>query len=322
MPDIHKQGRTLKLFLVDGTPTGVITAELGNWSGKAIVAPRIALPSLIKREEAGRTGIYILMGPDPDSADRTLVYVGESDSVKTRLATHDADENKQFFTRICLIVSKDDNLTKAHGRYLESRLIGSIRTSARAKLVNNTEPEVRGLPESEIADMEGFLSEVEVLLPVLGFDILRPVAAQASQTSVDPNENLTFLFTEAGTKARAREASGEFVVLAGSLARAKETNTCPHHTRNIRRQLLEDGALILEPNGDHYQLTRDIAFGSPSGAGAFIYGGSVNGRLYWKEAKTGQSYGDLRANKLNEAQTSEIQQPALIRGANGSAKAL
>jgi hypothetical protein len=42
---------------------------------------------------------------------RQLVYVGEGDQVKSRLAAHDADEAKEFFTRAVLIVSKDENLT-------------------------------------------------------------------------------------------------------------------------------------------------------------------------------------------------------------------
>jgi hypothetical protein len=87
-----RRGRTLKLYLVDGTPSGVITAELGVSSVRAAVASRTALPDLIRREEATRTGIYLLVGPDPDLPVRQLVYVGEGDQVRTRLATHDADE--------------------------------------------------------------------------------------------------------------------------------------------------------------------------------------------------------------------------------------
>lgn len=297
------RGRTLKLFLVDGTPTGVITAELGNWSGKALVAPRASLPDLIKRPEASRTGVYLLLGPDPNAAERNLVYVGESDSVRNRLAAHDADENKQFFIRVCLVVSKDENLTKAHGRYLESRLIELIGSAKRANILNGTEPESRGLPESEVADMEGFLAEIEVLLPVLGFDVLRPAAQAApGEAEAIPEQQPIFTFTEAGTNARAKEVAGEFVVLAGSLARARETNTCPHGIKVLRQRLLEEGALIPESNGEEYRFTRDVAFGSPSGAGALIYGGSVNGRLYWKEASSGKTYGELRAKELVAAQ--------------------
>ena len=56
-----RRGRTLKLYLVDGSPSGVITAELGVSSVRAAVATRTALPDLIRREEATRTGIYLLV---------------------------------------------------------------------------------------------------------------------------------------------------------------------------------------------------------------------------------------------------------------------
>ncbi len=294
-------GRTLKLYLVDGSPTGVITAELGNWSGKVLVASRSALPDLVKRKEAGQTGVYLLTGPDPTSLGRTLVYVGESDTVKRRLVAHDSDEAKQFFDRICIIVSKDENLTKAHGRYLESRILELIRKAARVHPVNATEPEFGGLPEAEIADMEGFLSEVEVLLPVLGFDLLRSgidtdVGPQAP-TDVGP----TFRFTEAGTSARAKEAGGEFVVLAGSKARVKEVKSCPEGARALRRQLVEDGALKKEPEGKLYHFVRDVPFGSPSGAASAVYGGSVSGRIYWKVEGSDLNYGEWRDQRLATA---------------------
>jgi hypothetical protein len=42
------KGRTLKIFLVDGTPNGLLTAEVMNWTGHAITGPRTRLPELLK----------------------------------------------------------------------------------------------------------------------------------------------------------------------------------------------------------------------------------------------------------------------------------
>ena len=112
---ISRRGRTLKLYLVDGSPSGVITAELGISSVRAAVASRTALPELIRREEAARTGLYLLVGPDPDLPGRQLVYVGEGDQVKSRLAAHDSDESKEFFTRAVLIVARDASVAAGFG---------------------------------------------------------------------------------------------------------------------------------------------------------------------------------------------------------------
>ena len=307
-----RRGRTLKLYLVDGSPSGVITAELGVSSVRAAVATRTALPDLIRREEATRTGIYLLVGPDPDLPGRQLVYVGEGDQVRTRLAAHDSDESKDFFTRAVLIVSKDENLTKAHGRYLESRVIAAIRGAGRAKLVNGTEPPFKGLPEPEIADMERVLDEIEVLLPVLGFDILRPAgqeagAASAPPPKADPGKPVTtslggptFTFTESGADAKAREANGEFVVLAGSLAKRQEVPSCAEPLKRRRAEMIAEGALEITPDGKFLRFTADAAFDSPSGASRVVYGGNVSGPRCWKHAATGQTYGDWRKSQIGD----------------------
>jgi len=52
------QGRTIRLFLVDGKPTGIMTAEIGNWSGKIVIGGRADLPEIVRRPEAGKTGVY------------------------------------------------------------------------------------------------------------------------------------------------------------------------------------------------------------------------------------------------------------------------
>ena len=237
---LQTHGRSLKLFLVDGTPTGVITAELGNWSGMAVVASRTALPDLIKRPESSRTGVYLLAGADPDTTSGTLVYVGEGDNPKDRLVAHDADESKQFFTRVCLIVAKDGNLNKAYARYLESRLIALVRDSPRAKLVNIKKQESKPHSESERADVEGFLAEIEVLLPLLGFDFLRS-AAVANINQADVSAEPIFIFTGAGASARARVTGGAFVVLAGSIARKAEVASLNKGSKNLRQDLVNDG---------------------------------------------------------------------------------
>ena len=309
-----RRGRTLKLYLVDGSPSGVITAELGISSVRAAVASRTALPDLIRRDEAARTGIYLLVGPDPDLPGRQLVYVGEGDQVRTRLAAHDADEAKDFFTRAVLIVSKDENLTKAHGRYLESRVIAAIRGAGRVKLVNGTEPPFKGLPEPEIADMERVLDEIEVLLPVLGFDILRPAGQEAGaalnasakaepvKSSVAMAEGPIFTFTESGADAKAREANGEFVVLAGSLAKRQEVPSCAEPLKRRRAEMIAEGALEVTPDGKFLRFTADTAFDSPSGASRVVYGGNVSGPRYWKQAVTGQTYSDWRKSQIGDGE--------------------
>lgn len=310
---LSQRGRSLRLFLVDGTASGVIIAELGVSSLRAAVASRTALPDLIKRPEAEKTGIYLLVGPDPELAGRELVYVGEGDQVRSRLASHDSDPAKDFFTRAVLIVSKDTNLTKAHARYLESRVIAAIKDAKRAKLTNGTEPPFKGLPEPDVADMERVLDEIELLLPVLGFDILRAAGVEVSDNVASPSPKIAtpfatrsddiFTFTEAGTSARAYEGSGEFVILEGSLARLAENDSCGDSVKRQRAQMLADGILVPVEGGGCLRFTRDAGFDSSSRAASIVYGGNASGPQFWKHQTTKQSYRDWRADRI-QAQTS------------------
>jgi hypothetical protein len=36
-------GKTVRIFLADGEPTGILLAEIGNWTGWVLVAPRSQL---------------------------------------------------------------------------------------------------------------------------------------------------------------------------------------------------------------------------------------------------------------------------------------
>src|SRR5210317_1208784 len=113
------QAATIKLFLVHGSPSGLRTAELSNWSGKAIAAPRTEISDLLKREELTSPGFYLLTGVEPDSGD-PAIYIGEAENVASRLKGH---AGKDFWNAVTVFVSKDENLTKAHIRYLEGLLI-------------------------------------------------------------------------------------------------------------------------------------------------------------------------------------------------------
>jgi hypothetical protein len=122
-------GRTIKLFLVDGVPDGMRTAEIMSWTGARSVSASVSIAALLARPEVKKTGAYLLIGPDPADANQTMVYVGEGDNVGVRLSNHNKDTDKEFWEHACVITSKDLNLTKAHARYLEGAIapIGKTR---------------------------------------------------------------------------------------------------------------------------------------------------------------------------------------------------
>ena len=207
-------GKTLKLFLVDSSPNGILTAEIMNWTGRFTVAPRTQLADLAQRDELKRTGVYVLAGQNPKDPTQETVYIGESDNTWKRLIQHNSDTSKDFWSKTIVITSKDENITKAHGRYLESRLIQIANQAQRAQVINGTNPEITSLPEPDIADMEYFLAQIQMILPVLGFTFAIPLPKINVTQNSEGSDNVSpvFHFNYAGSNAEAQEVNDEFII--------------------------------------------------------------------------------------------------------------
>ena len=305
------KGRTLKVFLVDGTPTGLLTAEIMNWTGHVITGPRNRLTELIQRPEARRTAVYFLMGPDQGTGIGTQVYIGETDDASRRLAQHNKPEDKggkDFWERVCVVTSKDANLTKGHIKYLESRLISLAKKAGRCDLLNGTEPEYGGLPEADRSDMEFFLEQIQTLLPVLGFDFLRPrpkvTGTTEAEAEVAASRVASPVFVgdvkKYGITALGQEVDGEFVVFKGSKARRAWEGAEVSYTK-VFNDLVERGVLRPVSDGQLNEFAEDYAFSSPSAAAAVVAGRPANGRTHWIVEGSRQTYGAWQADLANQA---------------------
>jgi hypothetical protein len=272
---------TIKLFLPYGDPKRLRTAEISNWTGKAVVAPRTELEYLLARPEATKPGVYILTGRDP-GADTPMAYVGEAEVIRDRLKVH---TNKDFWVQAIVFVSKDENLTKAHIRYLEGRLIEEAQQIGRVTLAN-VQTSGAKLPESDKADMEVFLARMRQLLPVLGSDLLTPLR-KPPQPPVEPEPEPEVLYhTIKGLEAQGMRTPDGFVVFTGSQAVAQERPSAFTYNSflvELRKDLQASGALVQE--GDHLRLTRDVEFSSPSTAAGVLEGGGANGLVKWQDAQ-------------------------------------
>ncbi|MBC8292918.1 MAG: GIY-YIG nuclease family protein [Proteobacteria bacterium] len=201
---------TIKLYLAFGDPKRLRTGEISNWSGKAVAAPRTDLDELLGREELKKPGVYILVGTDSDKGT-SACYVGEAEILKERLRQH---RDKDFWVHAIVVVSKDENLTKSHIRYLEGRLISDARDAGRFEVVNLQASGAR-LSESDREEMEVFPDKVRQLLPVLGSDILTP-RPRADDSVPGPTSDLVCEIK--GLKAYGRRTADGFIIFAGSQA--------------------------------------------------------------------------------------------------------
>lgn len=292
-------GKSIRIYLTDGSVTGIRHGEIVNWTGQAIACPRLRFPELKEWTEAKRPGVYFLFGQDEESG-QDAVYIGEAEIVLDRLGAH--INGKEFWAELVAFTSKDDNLTKAHVRYLEARLVELANTAGRYAIKNSASPQLPSLPRSDRDAMEEFISGVRTLLGVLGYRALEPLVVrstgQKSVETIAPQLITSELPTQAMFPLQVAQQSQIFqlrvsnliatavrtdegiVILANSEAASTVKGSLSGRNRDVRERLLSSGVLI--ENGAKLKFTRDQLFGSPSQAAAIVVGYSINGPDTWR----------------------------------------
>ncbi len=299
--NIQALGRTIQLFLTDGTPNGLIIASIHAWTGKILVASQSTFDRLLARPEVDRTGVYIFYGPDPEDPLGTRAYIGEADSIRERIESSAKD--RDFWESVIVITTSDEAINKAHARYLEARLIELARAAGRVALDNGNEPPAsrRRLSEADRADMERFLQDLKVILPVIGLDLLkpRPLVTNAEKHKL-VNEVQFEIRHRSGVKAYAIETDGEFVVLTGSQA-LKDPGYARNSYASLKADLIRQGVLAPDSDGKTYKFTRSHSFKSPSAAGAVVLDRNTNGRTRWHLSGSNLNYHEWQEKKAEQA---------------------
>lgn len=316
---IH-QGQNIQLFLAEGSSTGLRIAEIKFRSERVTSAVRSDLAKQRELEEVQRTGIYLLLGEPENPAYERCLYVGESDEVGKRLKQHAEraakdDDYLPWWEQTVTITSNDANLTKAHALYLEAELIARAKTAARAQVVNVQGSDRRSsLSRADRSDMEVFLENVFVILPLLGVNSFRPRARVASLKPPSrppaiggdhaaqegaPDATRMTLFSErspvftlsidGSLLAQGQEVDGIFIVESGSRSRAWFGTSSSY--KRLHAQLIESGALRPAEPG-LFEFARDVEFSAPSAAAAVVSGRNANGRKAWRLPDGRLTYGN------------------------------
>jgi hypothetical protein len=269
---------TIKLFLPHGDAKRLRVGEVSNWTGKALAAPRTELDELLAREELESAGVYFLLGTNPDTG-QLQAYIGEAEVIRDRLKQHKA-KALDFWTSVVVFISKDENLTKAHVRFLENRLWQESKLAGRYEL-ENTNGSNPKLPESDREDMEVYLSRIRQVLPVLGSDLLTPISGSTKPTKAQP----TLFCKIKNALARGKRTEEGFVVFKEStavLALRPSAEIQHPFVVTLRQKLIQDGTLIDQEG--LYTFTKDAEFSSPSAAAAVVHGGGANGLAAWRDS--------------------------------------
>lgn len=285
---MKKFGKTIKLFLIDGEPNGRMTCELSNWTGKAYKIPRIKIKYCTDRPDLSNPGVYLLFGKNEIGKD--LVYIGEAETVIKRLTQHLTQ--KDFWNEAIVFISKDENLNKAHIKYLENRLFEIAITINRYRIDNNTTPTQSSIAESDRSEMEEFIENIKILINTLGhkvFEEKREVKLPQQQ------EQETFFIKAArGADAQGETTSDGFVVLKESKIAKTTVPSLTMSFKRLREELLDQGII----NKESFEFIEDYVFSSPSTAAVMVMGRNANGLTEWK-LKNGQTLKEFELKENN-----------------------
>ncbi|MCF7939848.1 MAG: GIY-YIG nuclease family protein [Spirochaetales bacterium] len=269
---MKNHGKTIKIFLIDGDPNGRMSCELSNWTGKAYKIPRIKIKESSDRPDLENAGVYMLFGKDEEGESQ--VYMGEAENVLKRLESHVAE--KDFWNEAIAFISKDDNLNKAHVKYMESRLYEMAKKAARYNLANTNIPTRSNISESDQSEMEEFLDNIRMLVNTLGHRFL-----DEKREGVSEKKQTTFqIYAARGADAKGTPVTDGFLVFKNSKAAYEVVESMPSGFNKLRDTLIEEKVLVSR--GEGLVFDEDYIFSSPSTAAAIVMGRNANGLIEWK----------------------------------------
>ncbi|MDN4618394.1 GIY-YIG nuclease family protein [Paenibacillus sp. PsM32] len=295
------RGRTIKLYTMSEQYKNLQIAELGNWTGKVYIGERKHVQLLKKFEELFAPGIYFLIS-DIEESYLKRIYIGEADEVNQRLQDH--YKSKEWWSTFAIFISKDNNLTKAHVRYLEKELYIVAKNNTTTVKVDNTNiPTGSKMPQSDREDMDEFSENITFVLKNLRImDFTKTSSTDINNLEhsnlnrLPVSDSPIFKINIAKKQAKLQIVNGIYKLLKGSYIR-KEHNRgfISHNYSKLRKQLEDEHYFTVSEDTDFYILLKDIDFKSPSAAGAIVRNSSTNGRKDWK-LDNGTSLDDYENN--------------------------
>ncbi len=283
-------GKSIELFLVNGTADSLITAELSNWNGKAIKIPRIEVASCT-RDDISQAGVYFLFSKEDDGSDS--VYIGEAENVKERLVQHlrdyQSEKEKYYWSTAVIFIGRD--LNKALIRYLENRFVAIARDCKRYIVLTKNTYRNTVMKESQIAVMEEFIDNVKILINALGYKVLEPLV-QTDSAETQTDDELLYI-SSGSANASGKVTTEGFVVFAGAVINQKTSVKSLSTGMQKLRQKLIDSEKVQE-----WVTKEDILFSSSSAAADFIMGYSVSGPQTWK-TKDGRTLKEIENSEMS-----------------------
>ena len=293
-------GKSIDIFLIDGTASGRWQVTLSNWNCNAYKIPRDSLKKEFDEyPELHTPGVYFLFGRDNES-EKAFVYIGEGDDALKRISQpHSFEKDNSYWTEAIVFVTPDGSLDKAKIKYLENRFHSVIMEANRYIVKNGNTPTQSPVQKKIQAMLEGFIINSKLIMPALGHKVF-----ESYPSAVEDDENLLFFCRNQGKGGNAigRIVDDGFWVLRGSYINPDVAKYIPSGVIKARN----DNAKNIGKDG---RLLQDVRFASPSYAAAFVCGKNSNGLLEWKD-KNKRTLKEI--NEINDENKQELKRAEKI----------
>jgi hypothetical protein len=278
------RGKSINLFLMDGSASGRVKCTLANWTGVAYRIPRTELDKCKERDDLKQSGVYFLFGAS-DETGESVVYIGQAgvrkngEGILFRLQEHKRNPDKDYWTEAVVFTTSNNSFGPTEISYLENRFYNLANDAKRYAVTNGNDPTSGHITEEKESELEEFIDYARIVMGTLGHKVFEPLLQIAAPTSPTENANTNderiFFIKKNNANAKGKLTNEGIVILAGSVIRKDIVPSCPKYAKTVRDENKEN----IDANST---LLKDILFKTPSGASCFVLGASTNGNIEWK----------------------------------------
>ncbi|GMW04544.1 MAG: methionine sulfoxide reductase [Dehalococcoides mccartyi] len=295
------RGKSINLFLMDGTASGRIKCTLANWTGVAYRIPRTELDKCKERDDLKQSGVYFLFGTS-DQTGEDVVYIGQAGARKNgegilfRLQEHKRNPDKDYWTEAVVFTTSNNSFGPTEISYLENRFCILATGAKRYAVKNGNNPTSGHITEEKESELEEFIDYAKIVMGTLGHKVFEPIVviqgnvSDDSKILEDDSTEPILYFDRNKGRAMGRRTSEGFVVHAGSVIATDIKQSCPENARRFRNKYADK----IDENGI---LTSDVLLSSPSAAAGFVSGSNQSGNVVWKTAN-GKTLKDVESGEI------------------------
>lgn len=264
------RGKNINLFLIDGNPTGRIKCSLSNWTGIVYKIPKVMINDCKEIDALQQSGVYFLFGVNNKGED--IVYIGQAGTRKNKkgLLGRIMEPHNQidYWVNAVMLTTRDNSFGATEISYLENRFCNMAISANRSIVVNGNDPNPGNITEEKQSELEEYIDYAIIVLGALGYSLFTPLDNQHDE------KDTCYYCKRRDADAKGYLTSTGFLLEKGSRITSTILKSCPSYVVKLREKYKSKvrNNTLIEP----------ILFASPSGAAAFVIGGSANGNVEWK----------------------------------------